>query len=104
MRSETPGSFQFPVQSSKFKVKTRLLTFAAHDGPYAREPQIEDLVRICRALNEAGRALRIPRRSRCRNRRHVVRREQWIGRQNRQVIDLRLGDEQAIERIAMMRR
>jgi hypothetical protein len=24
-----------------------------HDGPYAREPQIEDLVRICRALNEA---------------------------------------------------
>jgi predicted nucleotidyltransferase len=25
-----------------------------HDGPYAREPQIEDLVRICRALNEAG--------------------------------------------------
>jgi hypothetical protein len=25
----------------------------AHDGPYAREPQIEDLVRICRALNEA---------------------------------------------------
>jgi predicted nucleotidyltransferase len=26
----------------------------AHDGSYAREPQIEDLVRICRALNEAG--------------------------------------------------
>ena len=26
----------------------------AHDGPYAREPQIEDLVRICRALNAAG--------------------------------------------------
>jgi predicted nucleotidyltransferase len=26
----------------------------AHDGPYAREPQIEDLLRICRALNEAG--------------------------------------------------
>jgi len=26
----------------------------AHDGPYAREPQIEDLVRICRALNDAG--------------------------------------------------
>lgn len=26
----------------------------AHDGPYAREPQIEDLARICRALNEAG--------------------------------------------------
>lgn len=25
----------------------------AHDGPYAREPQIEDLVRICRALNAA---------------------------------------------------
>jgi hypothetical protein len=25
----------------------------AHDGPYAREPQVEDLVRICRALNEA---------------------------------------------------
>lgn len=24
------------------------------DGPYAREPQVEDLVRICRALNEAG--------------------------------------------------
>lgn len=24
----------------------------AHDGPYAREPQIEDLVRICRALND----------------------------------------------------
>jgi predicted nucleotidyltransferase len=26
----------------------------AHDGSYAREPQIEDLVRICRALNDAG--------------------------------------------------
>jgi hypothetical protein len=26
----------------------------ADDGPYAREPQIEDLVRICRALNDAG--------------------------------------------------
>ena len=26
----------------------------AHDGPYAREPQIDDLVRICRALNDAG--------------------------------------------------
>ena len=26
----------------------------AHDGPYAREPQIEDLIRICRALNDAG--------------------------------------------------
>ena len=26
----------------------------AHDGPYAREPQIEDLLRICRALNDAG--------------------------------------------------
>jgi len=26
----------------------------AHDGPYAREPQIEDVVRICRALNNAG--------------------------------------------------
>jgi predicted nucleotidyltransferase len=26
----------------------------AHDGPYARAPQLEDLVRICRALNEAG--------------------------------------------------
>ena len=26
----------------------------AHDGPYSREPQIEDLVRICRALNDAG--------------------------------------------------
>ena len=25
-----------------------------HDGAYAREPQIADLVRICRALNEAG--------------------------------------------------
>ena len=25
----------------------------AHDGPYAREPQIEDLVRICQALNDA---------------------------------------------------
>jgi predicted nucleotidyltransferase len=25
-----------------------------HDGPYAREPQIEDLARICRALNESG--------------------------------------------------
>ena len=24
-----------------------------HDGPYAREPQIEDFVRICLALNEA---------------------------------------------------
>ena len=26
----------------------------AHDGPHAREPQVEDLVRICRALNDAG--------------------------------------------------
>jgi predicted nucleotidyltransferase len=26
----------------------------AHDGPYAREPQFADLVRICRALNDAG--------------------------------------------------
>jgi predicted nucleotidyltransferase len=26
----------------------------AHDGPYAREPQIEDLARVCRALNDAG--------------------------------------------------
>jgi predicted nucleotidyltransferase len=26
----------------------------AHDGPYAREPQIEDLARICRALNDEG--------------------------------------------------
>ena len=26
----------------------------AHDGPYTREPQIDDLVRICRALNDAG--------------------------------------------------
>ena len=26
----------------------------AHDGPYAREPQIEDLARICHALNDAG--------------------------------------------------
>lgn len=26
----------------------------AHDGPYAREPQVEDLARICRALNDAG--------------------------------------------------
>jgi predicted nucleotidyltransferase len=26
----------------------------AHDGPYAREPQVEDLARICRALNGAG--------------------------------------------------
>jgi len=26
----------------------------AHGGPYAREPQIEDLARICRALNDAG--------------------------------------------------
>lgn len=26
----------------------------AHDGPYAREPQIEDLVRLARALNENG--------------------------------------------------
>jgi hypothetical protein len=25
----------------------------AHDGPYAREPQIKDLVRICQALNDA---------------------------------------------------
>lgn len=25
-----------------------------HDGAYAREPQIEDLLRICRALNAAG--------------------------------------------------
>ena len=26
----------------------------AHDGPHAREPQVEDLARICRALNDAG--------------------------------------------------
>jgi hypothetical protein len=26
----------------------------AHDGPYAREPQVEDLARIARALNEQG--------------------------------------------------
>jgi hypothetical protein len=26
----------------------------AHDGSYAREPQVEDLARICRSLNEAG--------------------------------------------------
>jgi hypothetical protein len=26
----------------------------AHDGSYAREPQVEDLARICRALNDAG--------------------------------------------------
>ena len=26
----------------------------AHDGPYAREPQLEDLARIARALNEQG--------------------------------------------------
>ena len=26
----------------------------SHDGPYAREPQVEDLARICRALNDAG--------------------------------------------------
>lgn len=26
----------------------------AHDGPYAREPQVEDLTRICQALNDAG--------------------------------------------------
>ncbi len=26
----------------------------AHDRPYAREPQVEDLARICRALNDAG--------------------------------------------------
>lgn len=26
----------------------------AHDGPYAREPQVEDLARIARALNDAG--------------------------------------------------
>lgn len=25
-----------------------------HDGPYAREPQLEDLLRICTALNAAG--------------------------------------------------
>ena len=25
-----------------------------HHGPYAREPQIEDLVRICHTLNDAG--------------------------------------------------
>lgn len=25
-----------------------------HDGAYAREPQIADLVRVCRALNETG--------------------------------------------------
>jgi predicted nucleotidyltransferase len=25
-----------------------------HDGPYAREPQIEDVARICRSLNDAG--------------------------------------------------
>jgi hypothetical protein len=26
----------------------------AHDGPYARDPQIEDLARICGALNHSG--------------------------------------------------
>jgi hypothetical protein len=26
----------------------------AHDGRYAREPQVEDLARICQALNDAG--------------------------------------------------
>jgi hypothetical protein len=26
----------------------------AHDGGYAREPQVEDVVRICRALNDAN--------------------------------------------------
>jgi predicted nucleotidyltransferase len=26
----------------------------AHDGPYAREPQIEDLIRLAQALNEHG--------------------------------------------------
>ena len=26
----------------------------AHDGPYAREPQVEDLTRICQALNDVG--------------------------------------------------
>ena len=26
----------------------------AHEGAYAREPQIEDLARICRSLNETG--------------------------------------------------
>lgn len=26
----------------------------SHDGPYAREPRIEDLTRICQALNGAG--------------------------------------------------
>jgi len=26
----------------------------AYDGPHAREPQIEDLTRICSALNAAG--------------------------------------------------
>jgi predicted nucleotidyltransferase len=26
----------------------------SHGGAYAREPQIEDLIRICRALNDAG--------------------------------------------------
>ena len=26
----------------------------AHDGPYAREPQVEDLARICEALNDVG--------------------------------------------------
>jgi hypothetical protein len=26
----------------------------AHDGSYAREPQVEDLLRLCRALNDAG--------------------------------------------------
>jgi predicted nucleotidyltransferase len=26
----------------------------AHDGPYARDPQIEDLLRICASLNAAG--------------------------------------------------
>jgi hypothetical protein len=25
-----------------------------HDGAHAREPQVEDLIRICRALNESG--------------------------------------------------
>jgi hypothetical protein len=25
-----------------------------HDGPYAREPQVEDVARICQSLNDAG--------------------------------------------------
>ena len=48
LRSDTTGCLPF----QQFRGGRRVDD--THDGPYAREPRIEDLVRICRALNEAG--------------------------------------------------